>query len=252
MAPALSAFSVRRCIAAAFVVAGLCAPPLPALCAAPSWLRDALGGHASDTPKVAKYKADDGGAFVLDRSACRPLLKFEDSLEVWVLWSDRGPRGDVIYRNDMGEPVLRATKLGGMTVFTSRRPSGSAASLVGVSQPLRPAPLGPVALYQRLFQASVRSSRIAQHLIGFEAPDAGPSSDTLIADAAGVVVSALANLANRPSGKGRLARIDKIAFLEGGKPGASYRNGVVTITVAPADCEGRPSSERILQALGAR
>ncbi len=226
---------------------------------APGWLRDALGrdhgadGRGAAAPTVARYRADEGGDFILDRSACRPLLKFDESAEVWALWPDRGPRGDTIYRNDLGEPVLRATKLGGMTVFTARRPGGSAASLVGQASPLRLTPLGPVALYQRLFQASVRSSRLAQHLIGFEAPDAGPSSDTLIADAALVVVAALSNLSTRAEGKSRLARIDKIAFLEGTRPGATYRDGVITVTVAPTDCvAGRPSSGRVLQVLGAR
>ena len=37
------------------------------------------------------------------------------------------PRGDVIYKNDLGEPVLRATRLGGVTVFTDHGPAGSAA-----------------------------------------------------------------------------------------------------------------------------
>jgi hypothetical protein len=257
MAAALSAFDLRRWIAVALVTASLGVMATKAA-GAPGWMREALGenrggdGRNAEAPKIARYRADEGGGFVLDRSACRPLLKFEDSTEVWALWPDRAPRGDTIYRNDLGDPVLRATHLGGMTVFTSQRPGGSAASLVGPANPIRLTPIGPVALYQRLFQASVRASRIAQHLIGFEAPDAGPNSDTLIADSALVVVSALTNLANRSGGKARLARVDKIAFLEGAKPGASYRDGIITITVASSECAGRPSSGRILQVLGAR
>ncbi len=255
MAAALWALDVRRRIAVALVTASLGVMASAAAAATPAWMREALGGgdgRGAEAPKVARYRADQGGDFVLDRSACRPLLKFEDSAEVWALWPDHGPRGDIIYRNDLGDPVLRATHLGGMTLFTPQRPGGSAVSLVGSASPIRLTPIGPVALYQRLFQASVRASRIAQHLIGFEAPDAGPSSDTLIADSALVVVSALANLSNRSGGKARLARIDKIAFLEGAKPGANYRDGVVTVVVASSDCAGRPSSGRILQVLGAR
>ncbi|MHB8529805.1 MAG: DUF4908 domain-containing protein [Caulobacteraceae bacterium] len=256
MAPAFSAFNGRRFIAVALVAANLGGFASPAL-AAPAWLRDALGAEheegAAVAPPVARYRIDEGGMFTLDRSTREPLLKFEDSPEVWALSPVRGPRGDIIYRNDLGQPVLRATKLGGMTVFTSRRPAGSAASLAGPTSPLRLTPLGPVALYQRLFQASVRSSRIAQHLIGFDAPDASPSSDALIADAAVIVVSALSNLSSRAGGKARLARIGKIAFLEGGKPSINLRGEIVTITVAPSyGVAGRPSSGRILQALGDR
>ncbi|HEV2363176.1 MAG TPA: DUF4908 domain-containing protein [Caulobacteraceae bacterium] len=202
---------------------------------------------------VARYRTDDGAVFILDRSSRQPLLKFEDSSEVWVLWPERGPRGDIIYRNDAGQPVLRATRLGGMTVFTDRRPGGAAASFDGGATPLRLTPLGPVALYQRLFQASVRCTRAAGRLIGFDAPDASPASDPLIADAALTAAAALANLSARPGGKARLASISKVAFLEGARTGVSYKSGVVTITVAPSwGVAGRPSSEKILQALGVR
>ncbi|HEY5072689.1 MAG TPA: DUF4908 domain-containing protein [Caulobacteraceae bacterium] len=223
---------------------------------APNWLRNAIRAERGEdrqaaAPVVARYGIDEGGVFIFDRSARRPLLKLEDGAEVWVLYPSRGPRGDVIYKNDMGEPVLRATKLGGMTVFTSRRPGGSAATLLGPSAPLRIAPLGPVGLYERLFQASVRSSRVAQHLVGFDALDANVGSDGLIADAALVAVGAMVSLAARPGGRSALARVGKVAFVEGGKPEVSMRAGVLMITVAPSrGLAGRPSSERIMSALG--
>ena len=84
----------------------------------------AIRGNDSRTtaiPPVARYNIDEGGSFILDRTAKRALLKFEDSSEIWQLQSAPGPRGDIIYKNDAGEPMLRATKLGGMTVFTARR-----------------------------------------------------------------------------------------------------------------------------------
>nr|QQZ52104.1 DUF4908 domain-containing protein [Phenylobacterium glaciei] len=45
------------------------------------------------------------------------------------------PRGDIIYKNDLGEPVLRATRLGGLTLFTPDRPGGTAAALAGAVRP---------------------------------------------------------------------------------------------------------------------
>ncbi|MGH6986111.1 MAG: DUF4908 domain-containing protein [Caulobacteraceae bacterium] len=257
MAPAYSAFDGKRLIAAALIAASL-GGPWSAASAAPGWLRNAFGesggdGRGLEAPPVACYRIDEGGVVVLDRSQKHPLMKFENSSEIWALTADRAPRGDIIYRNDLGRPVLRATRLGGLTVFTRRRPEGAAAWLAGACSPLRLAPLGPLALYQRLFQASVHSSRIAQHLIGFDAPDAGPPSDALIADAALVVVSALSTVASLPRGKALLAKIGKIAFLEGRRAGVSLSGGVVTITVAPSQgVAGRPSSGRILEALGFR
>src|SRR5215469_708650 len=113
----------------------------PSLGAAPLSLREALTGQhvgeRADPPVIARYETDEGGQFILDRSTPRPLLKFEDNPEIWVLQSAPGPRGDTIYRNDLGEEMLRATHMGGMTVFTETRPDGSAAALDGASPPLR-------------------------------------------------------------------------------------------------------------------
>ena len=99
---------------------------------APLSLHDALTGGRlggkSDQPVIARYETDEGAVFVLDRSSPHPLMKFEDDPEIWVLQAAHGPRGDVIYRNDLGEEMLRSTSLGGMTVFTERRPGGSPTS----------------------------------------------------------------------------------------------------------------------------
>src|SRR5579883_1503250 len=123
------------------------------LAAGPLSLREALSGRhvgqRPDPPVISRYETDAGGAFVLDLSTPRPLLKFEDNPEIWVLQPAPGPRGDVIYRNDLGEPMLRATRLGGMTVFTEDRPDGSAAALDGSSTPLRIASLSPAALFKQ-------------------------------------------------------------------------------------------------------
>ncbi|MGI9169359.1 MAG: DUF4908 domain-containing protein [Caulobacteraceae bacterium] len=257
MVSASRALRGKTVIAASIFAAGLCAFADPAA-AAPAWVRKALamdraGDRRIAAPPTARYLSDEGRGLVLDRSGRRPLLKFDDSPEVWVLTSSRGPRGDIIYTNDLGEPFLRATKLGGMTVFTSRRPEGSAVALIAPCGPLRLSPIGPVALYNRLYQASARSSRAAQHLIGFDAPDADPGSDGLIADAAGLAVEAMGALSARSGGKALLSRVGEVTLTPGPKPGVSLYGGVMTIVIAPAQgLAGRPSSERILRTLSAR
>src|SRR5580692_532455 len=138
-------------------------------CPAPFSLREAFvgDGHKPAVPVIAVYQIDAGGSFILDRSTPRPLLKFEDDPEIWVLQPTSGPRGDTIFKNDLGEEMLRATKLGGMTVFTPKWPDGAAAALKGASPPLRIQPLGPAGLFNRFYQATIRVSRAAQHEVEF-------------------------------------------------------------------------------------
>ena len=115
--------------------------------AAPGWLKRAftLHGQTHAQKTVARYRIDAGGAFILDETAPRPLLKFDDNPEVWVLTASRGPRGDMIYVSDLGRPLLRTTRMGGVTVFTQERPEGSAAAPVGAGAPIRLVSVGPTA-----------------------------------------------------------------------------------------------------------
>jgi hypothetical protein len=242
-------------LAAALGVASAVSIAGDAQAAAPSWLRRAFTAHLigrPKTPAVARYEIDTGGAFTLDRSTPHALMKFDDGVEVWALTVSRGPRGDLIYWNDVRQPILRVTKLGGVTVFTARRPEGSAASMAGASSPLRLHTLGVVALTQRLLQAAVRASRAAQHGVSFEAPEADPGNDALIADAAAVTSEAMTDVAARPGGRLLLARISKVEVLVAREPGVSLRDGVLTISVASSEgWFGRPSSLRVEEALGA-
>ena len=209
--------------------------------AAPQTLREALmgdrlmDGRRADDPVIGRYQTDAGGEFVLDRSTPVPLLKFGNNPEIWVLQPPAGPRGDVIYRNDIGEPMLRATRFGGMTVFTSARPDGSAAALEGASGPLRIAPLSPAVLFTRFYQASIRATRAAQHQVGFETrEDADPGSASVLADAAMVASEALVDLSARPNGKTLLARVEDVVIAQGHKPSANLQKGVLTVTIVPA------------------
>ena len=235
------------CAAVLCVLVGFASPAK----AFPGSLREGLFGRPADgrrveAPPVARYVSEDGDVFTLDRSQARPLLKFENSVEVWALQPQPAPRGDVIYKNDLGEPVLRATRLGGVTVFTDQRPGGSAAALAGGGNPLRLSVLGPQALFERLAQASLRASRAARHGILFDA-EANPGSSAVIADAAMVASLAVMRLAERPDGRNALAHLRRVFLIEGRRSGAQMSDGTLKITVTPQQgMAGRPSSERIL------
>ncbi|HTX49760.1 MAG TPA: DUF4908 domain-containing protein [Caulobacteraceae bacterium] len=243
----------------ACAVAVVCASaPAAALRAAPMSSRAAVAsrhvGGRPDPPVISRWETDEGGGFVLDLSMPHPLLKFDDSNEIWVLNPSPGPRGDVIYRNDLGEEVLRATRLGGMTVFTSTRPDGSAAALDGISTPLRVAALNAEALYRRFLVATLRASRAAQHQVSFETgADAEPATAPLFADAALVTSEAFVDMASRPINKGLLARINGVTITQGSRPNVALAKGVLTVTLVPAaGLAGRPSSRWIERAVGAR
>ena len=223
-----------------------------------------FGAHPADqqrpsAPAVGRYVDDDGDtSFVLDRSSTVTLLRFEDSPEIWVLTPQPGPHGDIIYKNDMGEPMLRSTWLGGLTLFARGHSGGAAASLVGEAQELHPVMVpSPSALLLRLAQASARSARLAQRPVEFDAPEVTPMTASLIADAAGVATEAIAVAAATPNGRRMLARLSRVQLMLGRKPQVTFVKGVLQITVtAPAgglparDCvAGRPSSHRIAVAL---
>ena len=213
-------------------------------------------GERDGGATVARYVMDAGGDFIFDRTTSHPLLKFDDSPEVWALTVTHGPRGDLIYWNDLGQPLLRMTKFGGITVFTPKRPEGSAAAVAAPASsvaPLRLATVGPIGLYQHLALASARSGRAAQHAIAFTAIEADASSDGLMADAAIVASEAMIDLAVRPKGRALLKHIGRVTIIRGPDAGASLGEGGVVITVAPAEgVSGRPSSLRIEQALKTR
>jgi hypothetical protein len=246
--------AISRAILAAALCAGALgySPPAEA-----QSLRDGLfrkrppAGRQMAAPPVARYISEDGQEFILDRTQGRPLLRFESSPEIWTLTSQPAPRGDVIYKNDVGQPVLRATRLGGVTVFTDARPEGAAAAPTGNAPPIRLAPMGPQALLERLAQGSARATRAARHTILFQA-EATPGSSALIGDTVIVASVAITRMADHPSRRSRLAGLKRVFMQEGRRVAAELEEGTLTITVVPSlGLSGRPSSERLERALAA-
>jgi hypothetical protein len=226
--------------------------------AEPMSLGDALFGRGSDglraaAPPVARYVADDGDSFVFDRTAGgEGLLKFEDSAEVWVLAPQSAPRGDIIYKNDLGEPMLRATRLGGLTLFTPEQPGGAAAALAGGSLPLRLAPVGPGDVLRRIDNLGQRAKRATQHTIEMEF-HVDQSSGPLVADVAMVLADTIEHIAQRLDGRKLLAKFNKISIESAKKPSVKVERKVLEVRVAPSQgFAGRPSSEKIARAIAAR
>ncbi|MFN5619618.1 MAG: DUF4908 domain-containing protein, partial [Brevundimonas sp.] len=126
-----------------------------------SQLRDRVFGR--NLPPVGRYVSEQGVGFVLDRSAGRrPLLRFDGRPETWALRPSPAPRGDIIYRTDAGDEVLRITPDGGITLYTVQNPRGTPVSAVGPAEALEPDPITPV----ELSRALIRQSGLATRALG--------------------------------------------------------------------------------------
>ena len=240
------------------LAAGLFAPPVHAQVNA---LRGALFGQKPaqernfTTPPVAQYRAESGVSFIVDRTAGKDvLLRFDGEVEIWALRQTPGPRGDIIYKNDIGEPMLRATRLGGLTLFTTEQPQGSAAAVAGPAAALKiPHVANPAALLQVVTQASARTSRAAQRLITFEATELTPGAEPLFADAVNLTADAFIDLATREGGRALVGRISRVRVTAGPAAAAATLGATLQITVAPDQgFAGRPSSHNITAVLARR
>ncbi len=200
-------------------------------------------------PPVGRYVADTGEGFILDRSGRHPLLRFDRRDETWVLRPSAAPRGDVIYRNDAGEQVLRVTPSGGMTVYTPRAPGGSPASFSGAGQSLTPPTLGPRLLFRLMAQ---RSYMVSQAVGGrlVEVNLDGEQSESLCVEAMIVATEAVIRIARSPTARQYVADLRSISIVEGSRAGVTYSRGQLVVTVDPGEgMAGRPSSARIIRAI---
>ncbi len=199
-------------------------------------------------PPVGRYVAESGEGFILDRSGRHPLLRFDRREETWVLRPSAAPRGDVIYRNDAGEQVLRVTPSGGMTIYTPRAPGGSPASFNGSGPSLTPPTLGPVLLFRLMAQRSALVSQAAGRLV--EVNLDGDQSESLCVEAMIVTTEAVIRIARSPTARQYIADLRSITIVEGARAGVTYSRGRLTVTVDPNEgLAGRPSSARVIRAI---
>ena len=201
-------------------------------------------------PIVGRYGVERGPGFVLDRSSsATPLLKYENSNEIWVLQPRPAGRGDMVFTNDAGDIVLRATRLGGLIVFTEDRPQGVPASLRGSAQPIpTDVVMTPGGFVRRMNEALQRLSDLDPNFkkISFNSDD---SAAPLLAEAAVITVQAVQNAVRRKKTR-TVESLERLVLRDGPSPSVAFDRGVLTITVTPGlGVAGRPSSEKIARAL---
>lgn len=212
-------------------------------------------GRSHAAPKVAHYISEDGQSFVFDESQPQPLLRFDGDDEVWVLSATPGTKGDVIYKNDTGEQMLKATRWGGMVLFSDDRPMGDPVAVTGRAQSFQPDVITPALLWQEMLAASKRVTQAAgnRRLIPFEAPDVTPESATLYADAIDVTTAAIVRASLQSHGRQTIENLREVHFVDGRPPSARMDNGVLTLKldITRGPWAGHVSSKRVVNVLSA-
>jgi len=212
-------------------------------------------------PVVARYVAGSNANFILDRSSPQIiLLRFDNSPEVWVLRARAAPMGDTVYINDLGVPVLRQTRLGGWTLYTSVRPDGLPASLSGAAAPIQPfAKIDMQGARQRIAEANKRMAFAAQRPtergMGLDIPPVqGAANIALIVDTVSLVADAFERTAKRSGGFELLNKVDGVqVVMADGPSSVLLKDGVLRVSVQPQEgVAGRPSSDRLIVALSGR
>jgi len=209
-------------------------------------------------PVVARYVAGSNASFTLDKSSPQTiLLRFDNSPEVWVLRGRPAPMGDVVYVNDLGVTVLRATRLGGLILYTSVKPEGLPASLSGAAQPIQPfAKIDMQGARQRIAEANKRMAFAAQRPtergFGLDIPPVkGAANIAIIVDTVSLVADAFERTAKRAGGLDLLNKVDGVqVVMAEGASSVVLKDGVLRVSVQPQEgVAGRPSSDRLIVAL---
>ncbi len=227
-------------------------------------LREAMfGKHADDgrdnshTPIVAHFVSARGEGFILDETQSgAPLLRFDGDDEVFQLTAKAGANGDVIFRNDVGQSVLKATRLGGMVLFTgAHADAGDPASVTGQAAAFTPDHINLTELWLHMAKSALRITQACDHRIVFSADKDQLDKDipnetiiNLLAESVSVTTDALTQVASQAGTRHSLDKLHEVNMIEGRPPGAHIENGVLIVKFDPSRgiWGGHPSSKRIM------
>jgi len=212
------------------------------------WPTDAQAQSRRNGPSSGRYMSGTGQGFTLDTSGSRPLLRLDRSTEIWVLQPTPAPRGDIVYRNDNGDQILRVTPDGGMTLYTTAAPQGSPVSPVGDAQQLLAPTLTAVQLWNFIVRQSDRASRALGRLVVVDV-DIQPGSEAAAADALSTSTDAIVRMARSSNLRREVDKVQRIVITDqGGRSQVSLSRGTLRIVIDPrAGVAGRPSSARIVR-----
>jgi hypothetical protein len=143
-------------------------------------------------------------------------------------------------------------KLAPMLVVVAALFIGVAASAAAETPvPAAPPDTRAMALFNRLYQVSVRVSRAVQRTMLVEVPDADDSVEQAYADAAISAGDAIVAVAARANGPARLGAFNMLKLVKGPSSGVRIVDHTLLITIDPATGR-RPSQAEIERALERR
>ncbi len=198
--------------------------------------------------EVTRFDAHGAGKFTLDRShAPYNFLKFDNSDEVWVLFENSGPRGDVFLHNDITQLVLRFASVGGATLYKND-PNGVPAQITGKSEKIAPIEKRFTGSLQKATEIGFNNFENRGLSISIEVSGTLPAA--LVYDALNNLNIALAQnkVLKAAAEKGKLTRI---RISRAPQTFVLIRNGIMEIGLTPGiSYGGRPSSAAFSYAIG--
>jgi hypothetical protein len=199
------------------------------------------------SPGAAKYEDTvSQRSFVLDRSGDEPLIKFDDSPEVYALRASNAQRGDAFLRSDAGDLILRVTELGNVISYLGDK-EGAPADMAGAASPLDAPPM-PASLTDRVKEAASRLSASVGRDVTIFGAAAFSRQEAWAADALMVTVLGLERaMRASPAAARRLVTVRLARAVE---PRAVFADGELVLELNPDEgYAGRPSSESIAEAM---
>ncbi|MBU6318119.1 MAG: DUF4908 domain-containing protein [Alphaproteobacteria bacterium] len=198
-------------------------------------------------PGAAKYEDTvSQRSFVLDRSGDEPLIKFEDSPEVYALRSTTAQRGDAFLRSDAGDLILRVTELGNVISYLGNK-DGAPADIAGAAAPLD-APAMPASLTDRVKEAAAHLSEMVGRDVTIFGAGAFSRQEAWASDALMVAVLGMERAVKVSPTDAR--RLTAVRLLRASQPRAVFSEGELVLELNPQEgYAGRPSSEAIAEAM---
>ncbi|MDO1559350.1 DUF4908 domain-containing protein [Brevundimonas sp. 2R-24] len=243
---------VRASALVALACALACTPAL-AEAGQSNSLRDRLfqQRRTTETQQPVRYETQSDMGFVLDQAGSRRLIRFEGSSEIWALTPQAGPRGDVFYKNDIGQTVLRQSRTGGMTLYTPGQPAGMPVAAAGRGEALRPQVVSYADLFRQVVRVGERVRRALGHPVSLHVDvEESSTAATLAADALTLAGEALAFTARAANTRSRAVSVRSVRVEQGNRPDVERRGNQILVTINPAlGVAGRPSSARITRAI---
>ncbi len=204
---------------------------------------------ARGAPRIAKYEdVATQRSFVLDRTGEAPLMKFDDSPEVFVLRSTTAQRGDAFLRNDAGELVLRLTEPGNVISYVGDE-DGAPADVAEIVAPLsRTSPGMTTSLAVRVKDARDRLTTLAGHDVTIFGAQEFAHEEQWVADALMLMVFGF----EQAGGASATApgKVSGVRVVKAASPGAVIEEGELLLSLNPSQgYAGRPSSAAIAKVI---